>query len=440
MMQQSTAKAPINDLEDNLPIPRSIWYVTAMEMLVDVVRDLSLQRDLAGVMGIVRRAARALTGADGATFVLREDDKCFYAEENAIGPLWKGQRFPISTCVSGWAMIHREVVSIEDIYQDSRVPIDAYRPTFVKSLVMVPVGAQNPIGAIGNYWATKHLASNDELQILQALADVASVALANADLYIQLQNKLAALEKSNEELERFAWVASHDLKSPLRAIENLSQWAEEDAEGTLPEKSREHLSSLRQRVARMDKHLDDILEFARIEHQLDASKSEFALGSQLLRDIEALIDMREFNLTANDAFRHAVLPRLPLARVFSNLVDNAVKHHDGGGGTITFSLREEGPNDIFTISDDGPGIPEAYHQKIFDMFQTLKPRDKVEGSGMGLAVVRKLLTAYRGTIRVETGTAGNGRGASFIITWPRVAGELEQAKSDDGTATEEQTA
>lgn len=400
--------------------PRSDWYVSAMEMLVDVVQDLSQQRDLAGVMNVVRRAARALTGADGATFVLKDDDKCFYAEENAIGPLWKGQRFPLKSCISGWAMLNRQAVVIEDIYADSRIPHDAYRPTFVKSLVMVPVRKENPVAAIGNYWASNHKTTEEELGMLQALADVTSVALANTDLYSQLQDKLRALEKSNEELERFAWVSSHDLKSPLRAIDNLSQWAVEDAEGQMPAKSLEHLEALRQRVQRMERHLDDILEFSRIEHQMDASRSEFVSGAQLLRDIEALVDMKEFTLAGNEDFLRKALPRLPLERVFSNLVDNAVKHHDGGAGRVLIAFRPEGPNDVFEVSDDGPGIPDGYHEKIFEMFQTLKPRDQVEGSGMGLAVVRKLLAAHGGTITARSGAAGNGRGAIFTITWPRV--------------------
>ena len=120
----------------------------AMRRLVAAVQELSLARHLDAVMAIVRRAARELTGADGATFVLRDGDKCFYADEDAIEPLWKGQRFPMSACISGWAMLNRQAAVIEDIYADPRIPADAYRPTFVKSLVMVPIRTQAPTGAI----------------------------------------------------------------------------------------------------------------------------------------------------------------------------------------------------------------------------------------------------------------------------------------------------
>ncbi|OIR00302.1 hypothetical protein GALL_175540 [mine drainage metagenome] len=126
-------------------------YTEAMEHLVGVVRDLSQAHDLEAVMAIVRRAARDLTGADGATFVLRDGDQCFYAEENAIAPLWKGRRFPLSLCISGWVMLNRQPAVIEDIYSDDRIPAEAYRPTFVKSLAMVPIRTNDPVGAIGNY-------------------------------------------------------------------------------------------------------------------------------------------------------------------------------------------------------------------------------------------------------------------------------------------------
>jgi hypothetical protein len=139
--------------------------------LVGVIQQLSVVRSLADIQEIVRTAARRLTGADGATFVLRDGGYCFYADEDAISPLWKGQRFPLEACVSGWAMQHREAVIIPDIYADPRVPHDAYRPTFVKSMCMVPIRTLDPVGAIGNYWARPHDITPTEILLLRALAD-----------------------------------------------------------------------------------------------------------------------------------------------------------------------------------------------------------------------------------------------------------------------------
>lgn len=168
----------------------SLWYANAMEQLVEVVQMLSMARDLPALMEIVRHAARRLTGADGATFVLRDNDMCFYAEEDAISPLWKGQRFPMSACVSGWSMINRQAAVIEDIYADSRIPADAYRPTFVRSLAMVPIRTLDPVGAIGNYWAKQYRPTREQIKVLQALADTTAVALENVRVYGELEQRV----------------------------------------------------------------------------------------------------------------------------------------------------------------------------------------------------------------------------------------------------------
>jgi serine/threonine protein kinase len=178
---------------------------SSMEGLIEVIQRLSLARDLPTVQDIVRRAARRLTGADGATFVLRDGDRCHYADEDAIAPLWKGQRFPMSACISGWSMLNRRPAVIDDIYADDRIPHDAYRPTFVKSLVMVPIRTLDPIGAIGNYWAAPHQPSEAEVKLLQALADTTAVALENVRVFTELEERVRArtaeLEEANRRLE-----------------------------------------------------------------------------------------------------------------------------------------------------------------------------------------------------------------------------------------------
>ncbi|MDR3476283.1 MAG: HD domain-containing protein [Devosia sp.] len=161
----------------------------------DLILQLSMARGLPEIMGAVRTKARALIGADGITFVLRDGDKCFYADEDAITPLWKGQRFPAKTCISGWAMMHREVVVIEDIYADDRIPHAAYRPTFVRSLAMVPVRIEDPVAAIGAYWARRHVPGTDELTTLQRIANGAAVAMTNVAL-------MKALVSAQEEAVR----------------------------------------------------------------------------------------------------------------------------------------------------------------------------------------------------------------------------------------------
>lgn len=183
-------------------------YVRGVERLMQAVQELSLARSLPEIQRIVRTAARELIGCDGATFVLREDDMSYYADEDAIEPLWKGSRFPMETCVSGWAMVHREAVVIPDIYRDDRVPRAAYRPTFVKSLAMVPIRRLDPVGAIGAYWARERRPSAEEMSLLQALADSTSIAMEHVQTYSELEQRVrdrtSELERANEEIHRLS--------------------------------------------------------------------------------------------------------------------------------------------------------------------------------------------------------------------------------------------
>ncbi len=154
--------------------------------LVGVVQRLSLARSLPEIQRIVGAAARRLIRADGATFVLRDGNQCFYADEDSIAPLWKGLRFPMESCVSGWVMLHGEPAIIPDIYSDERVPQEVYRPTFVKSLAMVAIRRLDPLGAIGAYWGYQHRPTHEEVEVLQALADSSAVAIANVMAYKEL--------------------------------------------------------------------------------------------------------------------------------------------------------------------------------------------------------------------------------------------------------------
>ncbi len=183
-------------------------YVRGMEHLLQAVQELSLARSLPEVQRIVSTAARELTGCDGATLVLRDNAECYYADEDAIAPLWKGSRFPIESCISGWAMLNRDAAVIPDIYRDPRIPHAIYRPTFVKSLVMVPIRKLDPIWAIGNYWAHQHQPSEQEISLLQALADSTSIAIEHVRVYSELEQRVrdrtAALEKANEEIRELS--------------------------------------------------------------------------------------------------------------------------------------------------------------------------------------------------------------------------------------------
>lgn len=227
---------------------------------------------------------------------------------------------------------------------------------------------------------------------------------------------LQKLLKSNQDLERFAYATAHDLRSPLRSIEVLAQWVEEDAEGTLHPQSVEHLQKLRQQIKRMEKLLRDMLDYSTMDQATDRT-DEIVKGSALLTDIVALLDPpKGFQVEASAAFQRLSLPRMPLQQIFYNLVQNAIRHHDGETGRIDLGFEVDGSRYVFTVRDDGPGIDPKYHEKIFDMFQTLKPKSQKDGSGMGLALIRKLVGMHGGDVTVESEL---GKGAAFRFTWPQ---------------------
>lgn len=143
----------------------------------DASTMLSRARDLTAIGEVVRTAARRVTDAQGATFVLRDGDDCFYADEDAIAPLWKGQRFPLAHCISGWSMLHAATTVVPDIEADPRIPLEAYRPTFVRSLVSVPIGGRRPVGAIGAYWSERRTPTEEVVAGLERLAEEAAAAI-----------------------------------------------------------------------------------------------------------------------------------------------------------------------------------------------------------------------------------------------------------------------
>ena len=156
------------------------------------VAAICAARELEPLMATTRQWARRLTGADGVTFILRAGDTCYYAGEDAISPLWQGRRFPLRECVSGWVMLNRQSVMIPDIYADKRVPHDLYRPTFVKSMLVVPVRKADPIAAIGAYWSAVYAPTESHVQLVELLAEAAAVRLASEQLWARVKDEIAA--------------------------------------------------------------------------------------------------------------------------------------------------------------------------------------------------------------------------------------------------------
>jgi signal transduction histidine kinase len=218
-------------------------------------------------------------------------------------------------------------------------------------------------------------------------------------------------------LDEFVHVASHDLKAPLRSIAHLASWIEQDGGKLLTTASQEHLAKLQVRVQRMGKLIDDLLAYSRAGRQRHPLE-RIDLAAVVADVIDILSPPPGFTVTLTKTLPLFAGERVPLETVLRNLIDNAFKHHPNpAAGEVTITPNVEGTWIEFAVTDNGPGIDARFHSRIFEIFQTLKPRDQAEGSGVGLTVVKKLVETRGGTIRVESAL---GEGTTFRFTWPKL--------------------
>ena len=299
----------------------------------------------------------------------------------------KGQRDGIATAETLWELFRTPVIYLTAQADDATV--ERAKHTRPSAYLTKPV---------------KHA----ELRI------AIDVALERRTLETSLRAALTEASRVNVELHQFAHAASHDVRASMRAIDSLSAWLEDDLKDLLNDEPREHLRLLRGRVSRMDRLLDDLLEYARAGQ-----------GGESVESVDTAIMLEQVSelTTFPPRFMFEIEPpmpiletaRVPLQRVFMNLVSNAVKHHDRPNGRVRVSAQELGSFWSFVVSDDGPGIPPHFIAKAFQMFQTVRPRDLGEGSGMGLAFVKKVVEAGGGQISIECAA----RGTSVRFTWPK---------------------
>jgi signal transduction histidine kinase len=373
--------------------------------LVRAVQDLSRARSLPDVQRVVGAAARDLANADGATFVLRDGDQVHYADEDAVSPLWKGRRFPIDECISGWSMKHGSAVVIDDVRLDDRIPQDAYRPTFVRSLVMVPIRPEEPLGAIGTYWAQPQRPSPATVEVAQALADSTAIAMEHVELLTDLEAQVAA--RTRDLKRRMAQLALCARTRRLLAAEAMH--AEERERTLLSElihdDALQYILAARQELAEAAKGDIDALDRARpsldAAHQslrtLASDLSPLTLQSSSLGELVGAVvntqtEGRDWSVVTQlgEGIRPVHGQFLP--RAARELLTNVAKHAQARNVHVT--LEEVDHTVELCVRDDGVG------------FEPDDLPDALRAGHIGLSSLQSRAEALGGTLVVQSSQAG----------------------------------
>ncbi len=268
------------------------------------------------------------------------------------------------------------------------------------------------------------LPPGDTDMAILSLSDI-SVHAARVEAEQQAEERAAELATINVEVERLFYAVSHDMRAPLRAVMNLASWAQEDSDAGNHDEVTKHLRMIEQRIGRLDRMMNDLLSYARIGRTVH--DVEPVNVGDLLAEINTLANIPDgFTVTWGD-MPTLRTQRTLISQVFLNLIGNAIKHHDKPEGRITITAEHHEEQTVFRVSDDGPGIPKKYHAKVFGLFNTLSPRDVVEGSGMGLALVQKVVRKVGGAITIE---GDDERGTSFKFAWPNDREDREVSNTE----------
>lgn len=408
--------------------------------LLHVIQRLSFARDLESVTTAVRQEVRALTGADGVTFVVRDGECCHYVAEDAVGPLWQGQRFPLVACISGWVMLRGETAVVPDIYADERIPHEAYRATFVRSLVMAPVRRDAPVAAIGVYWARPYLPT-DEVATIETIANAAAVAMSNVRLNQELTEALERERRARLETEassrlkdEFLATVSHELRTPLNVIQG---WTWRLRQGDVPGPMRERaFDALQRNVLLQTRLVEDLLSASYASAgtlRLNLRRVDLTQICRTIPElIRSLVEAHDLRLDVE----YGATPLITgdperMQQIVWNLISNAIKFTPPGG-VVTLSVAAAADAVVLCVRDTGVGIRPEIIEQVFEPFRQGESgtRRRFPGLGLGLHIVRLLVDLHGGRVSIESG--GEGCGTTVTVEFP-VNGAVSTPTSPETT-------
>ena len=399
-----------------------------LEAVNEAGRALAAELDRDKLVQAVTDVATKLAGAAfGAFFynVVNESKESYMLYAIAGVPREEFSKFPMprNTAVFAPTFAGQGVVRVDDIRKDPRYGHNephrgmpsGHLP--VASYLAVPVMSRSGsvIGGLFFGHPEPGVFGERSQMLVEGLAAQAAIAMDNARLFREAQGLITQLDKTNKELDQFAYVASHDLKAPLRGIANLSQWLEEDLGDAITEDGKAQLNLLRSRVNRMEGLINGILDYSRAGRV--RAKPELIATDKLLAEVvELSAPPNGSTIEVGPAMPALRSERVPLQQVFMNLIGNSLKHAKRQDPHVQVSVRDLGNSFEFSVKDNGPGIAPEFHERIWGVFQTLEPRDSVESTGIGLSVVKKIVESKGGKAWVES---AEGAGATFRFTWPK---------------------
>jgi signal transduction histidine kinase len=367
-----------------------------LELINEIGKNLTSELELAPlVQRVTNLATRIAQASFGAFFYSMQENADIFDEVALAGISRDHVELPVRTNQITPATF-------------TGVPVTSFFAT------PVVVRGGKVIGALvfGHEQAGAFTENNERL--ITGVAAQAAIAMDNARLFRNAHELITQLEKTNAELDQFAYVASHDLKAPLRGIANLSQWIEDDLGDRMDEQGRYHMGLLRGRVSRLEGLIDGILHYSRANRH-EGSASEVDVD-QLVREIWELLAPPSTATLVVGSLPALTTVKIPLQQVLMNLMGNAIKYNRDRELTVEVGAERDEEGWVFHVKDNGVGIAPEFHQRIWQLFQTLEARDKVESTGIGLAVVRKIVESRGGRAWIDSAP---GDGAAFYFSWPQ---------------------
>lgn len=386
-----------------------------LELLHEIGKQLSAEHEIAPLAQKIVNLTTRLTGAQfGAFFYFVVDGGRVHRHvayagtpRDAFAPL---AEHPVLRDT----LENHEVIRCDDIRRTPRLAFELDVP--IKSYLAIPVTgrAGKGVGALVFGHERAGAFSTAAERFVEGVVAQAAIAMDNARLFDEANQLIDELERTNRDLDQFAYVASHDLKAPLRGIANLSQWIEDDLGDKMDEQGLYHMRLLRGRVTRLEGLIEGILHYSRADRT--QSETIDVDVAQLASDIwELLSPPAEVRLVVAAALPVLRTMRVPLQQVLMNLIGNAIKYNPDRSLTVEVGGERRDEHWAFYVKDNGVGIAPEYHDRIWGLFQTLEARDKIESTGIGLAVVRKIVETRGGRAWIESAA---GAGATFWFTWP----------------------